>query len=199
LFDPNLSTIGYFAPDTSYNLKTFSQIASFRKETVAQTLLYLISAMEDYQKSHPNYSGSGGSMNGKSMSEEDVETFISWPQSVICSDGNGGSHPRGYGSFTKILHEYVFRKKIIPLETAIYKMTGLTASYFGIKNRGVLYPGNFADLVLFNPKLVKDNATIKDSHALSDGIEMVWVNGKLVYKNKKSVSNFSGELIRRGE
>ena len=199
LFDPNSSTIGYFAPDTTYNLKTFSEIASIRQETVAQTLLYLISAMEEYQKTHPDYSGSGGSMNGTSMVEEDVETFISWPQAVICSDGNGGSHPRGYGAFTKVLGEYVFKKKIISLETAIYKMTGLTAAYFGIKNRGILYAGNVADLVLFDPKMVKDKATINNSHALSDGIEMVWVNGKIVYKNKESVPNFSGQLIKRGE
>ncbi len=199
LFDPSISTVEYFAPDTHYNLKTFSEIAAIRKETEAQTLLFLIAAMEQYQKEHPNYSGGLGSMNGKSMSEEDVEKFISWPQAVICSDGNGGSHPRGYGAFTRVLYEYVFKKKIIPLETAIYKMTGLTATYFGIKKRGVLYAGNYADLVLFNPNKIKDKATIKDSQALSDGIEMVWVNGKLVYKDQQSIQNFSGNLIRRGE
>jgi N-acyl-D-aspartate/D-glutamate deacylase len=74
-------------------------------------------------------------------------------------------------------------------------MTGLTAAHLGIENRGIIKEGNFADLVLFDPKTVKDNATIQDSKALSDGIRMVWVNGQLIYQKKKPTGKLPGTLI----
>jgi N-acyl-D-aspartate/D-glutamate deacylase len=74
-------------------------------------------------------------------------------------------------------------------------MTGLTAAHLGIKNRGTIQEGNIADLVLFDPKTVKDNSTIQDSKALSDGIQMVWVNGQLIYQKKKATGKLPGTLI----
>ena len=76
-------------------------------------------------------------------------------------------------------------------------MTGQTAAYLGIQERGVIAVGKKADLVLINPKTVNDNATIMNSKALSDGIEMVWVNGQLVYKDQKATGNKPGVLIKR--
>ena len=76
-------------------------------------------------------------------------------------------------------------------------MTGQTAAYLGIQERGVIAVGKKADLVLINPKTVNDKATIMNSKALSDGIEMVWVNGQLVYKDQKATGNKPGVLIKR--
>ena len=76
-------------------------------------------------------------------------------------------------------------------------MTGLTATHLGIIDRGIIAPGKKADLVLFNPDTVKDQAKIGDSQAISVGIEKVWVNGSLVYAQQKSTGKRSGQLIKR--
>ena len=83
------------------------------------------------------------------------------------------------------------------LETAIYKMTGLTAEHLGIKDRGIISNGNYADLVLFDPAKVIDHADIKNGKALSSGIEKVWVNGEIIYQNQKPTGKYPGKLIRR--
>ncbi|MEO8116311.1 MAG: amidohydrolase family protein, partial [Bacteroidota bacterium] len=122
--------------------------------------------------------------------------FFKWSHTNICSDGADGGHPRGYGAFTRFLGRYVREQKIMPLETAIYKMTGLTAEHVGIQNRGILVQGNFADLVLFDPATVIDNSTISNSKALSSGIKIVWVNGKIVYQNQQATKVYSGVFIK---
>jgi N-acyl-D-amino-acid deacylase len=83
------------------------------------------------------------------------------------------------------------------LETAIQKMTSQSAAQTGIKNRGIIAPGYYADLVLFNPETVTDNANIKNSKALSTGIEKVWVNGICVYEQQQSTQKFPGIFIQR--
>jgi N-acyl-D-aspartate/D-glutamate deacylase len=157
----------------------------------------MIKIAEDFNKANPNYTGSVEAIAGKAMSEEDVKVFMAWPEAIICSDGNAGGHPRGYGAFTRVLGKYVREDKIMPLETAIYKMTGQSADFFGFKDRGRIAVGNFADLVLFDPNTVIDQANIKNSHALSTGIDMVWVNGTLVYQAQQSTGKQPGVLIKR--
>jgi N-acyl-D-amino-acid deacylase len=196
LFDADKSVMVYFAPIPAYAGKTVSEIAKERKESAAQTLMSLVAIAEDYSKKHPEANAVEAIM-GKSMDEKDVVNFLAWPQTNICSDGSSGGHPRGYGTFTRVLGRYVREQKIMPLETAIYKMTGLTAEHLGITNRGIIAPGNYADLVLFNPETVVDNADIKNSKALSTGIEMVWVNGELVYQLQKATGKFPGMLIKK--
>ena len=83
------------------------------------------------------------------------------------------------------------------METAVYKMTALTAESLGLQNRGLIKTGYFADLVLFDPNTVKDNANIQNSTALSLGIEKVWVNGQLVYQNQQPTGQFSGVFIKK--
>lgn len=194
LFDPEGSVMVRFAPDSTYKGKTVADIARLRNETPAQTLLYLVNAAETYEKLHPNASGIETIM-GKSMTEKDMIPLLSWAHTNICSDGGNGGHPRGYGSFTRVLDRYVKQLQIMSWETAIHKMTGLAAEHTGIKNRGVVAKGYFADLVLLDPETVKDNANIANPKALSDGILMVWVNGQLVYKNKQFQQQFPGEFI----
>lgn len=197
LFDPSQSYIVQYAPNPSYVGKTLSAIAVERKESDAQTLMSLVAIAAAFKENNPGYKGSIEAIAAKSMNEADVAKFIAWPYSVICSDGNGGGHPRGYGSFSKVLGKYVREDKIISLENAIYKMTGQTAEYLGIKDRGTIAVGKKADLVLLNPATVIDHAAILNSKALSTGIEMVWVNGQLVYQQQKATGKRPGVLIKR--
>ena len=168
-----------------------------RKETPAQTLMYLIAAASEFDKKNPDYQGNTEGIMGKSMDEADLENFLSWPHTNICSDGSWGGHPRGYGAFTRVLGRYVRERKIMSLEMAVYKMTGLAAEHLGIGDRGIIAPGYSADLVLFDPATVQDRATVEHPDALSVGIEKVWVNGKLVYVNQKTTGIYPGVLIKR--
>ncbi len=189
LFDPASSVMVRYPANTTYTGKTVSEIAKLNSETDAQTLLRIIRESEA--------SGKGSTIVATSMSEVDISNFMNWEHTNICSDGAMSGHPRGHGAFTRVLGKYVREQKLMSLEKAIYKMTGLTAEHVGIKNRGLIARGYFADLVLFDPATVKDNATIENSTALSTGVESVWVNGKLVYHEQKPVPNFSGVFVRR--
>jgi N-acyl-D-aspartate/D-glutamate deacylase len=196
VLDVNESVLVQYAPNPTYKGKTISVIAKERNETPAVTLMQLIQIASDFKSSHPDFKGTVEAIAAKGMNDADVANFIKWPYSNICSDGNTGGHPRGYGSFPRILGKYVRDEKVIDLETAIFKMTGLTAAHLGIKDRGLIAPGYFADLVLLDPETVKDNATIQNSKALSTGITSVWVNGQLIYQNQKATGNYPGILIK---
>ena len=196
LFDPEASVLVRFAPDTTYKGKTIADIAKLRNETAAQTLLHLVASAAAYEKKYPDAGGIETIM-GKSMTDDDIIPFLAWSHTNICSDGANGGHPRGYGSFTRLLNYYVKEKKIMTWEAAIHKMTGLSAEHVGITNRGIIAPGYFADMVLIDPVTVKDNANIQNPKALSDGILKVWVNGVLVYQDKTSLQKFPGEFVGR--
>lgn len=197
LFDPSASYLMQYAPIPSYKGKSVTEIGIERNESPAQALMSLIKIAEDFKNANPNYAGGIEAIAGKAMSEEDVKVFMAWPEAIICSDGNAGGHPRGYGAFTRVLGKYVREEKVLPIEKAIYKMTGKSADFFGFKDRGRIAVGHYADLVLLDPNTVKDQANIKNSHALSTGIEMVWVNGTLVYQAQKSTGKQPGVLIKR--
>lgn len=187
LFDPASSVMTSYPPNKAYEGKTVTEIGKLNNETPAQALLRIVSETAE----------TGSSIVATSMSEVDISNFIDWEHSNICSDGTISGHPRGHGTFTRVLGKYVREQKLMPLETAIYKMTGLTAEHVGIKGRGVIVRGNFADLVLFDPATIIDKATITNSTALSTGVEYVWVNGKLVYRNQVAQPNFPGRFIAR--
>jgi N-acyl-D-aspartate/D-glutamate deacylase/CubicO group peptidase (beta-lactamase class C family) len=199
LFDPEKSVVIAFAANAQYAGKTVSDIARLRNEKPSVTLMQLITQAADYEQKHPEAEDRIEGIMGKSMSDEDVVNLLSWAHTNICSDGFGSAsgHPRGYGAFTRVLGKYVREMKIMSLETAIHKMTGLTAEHLGIKNRGIVAPGYYADLVLFNPETVKDNATIQQSDALSSGIEKVWVNGQSVYENQKATGRYPGMFVKK--
>ena len=197
LFDPAGSVLVRFAPNAAYAGKTIAEISKMRNEKPAQTLMALIAQAGDFETKNPNYKGSIETIMGKSMSETDIANFLAWPYTGICSDGGWGGHPRGYGAFTRVLGNYVRNTKTLSLEMAVYKMTALTAESLGLQNRGLIKTGYFADLVLFDPNTVKDNANIQNSTALSLGIEKVWVNGQLVYQNQQPTGQFSGVFIKK--
>lgn len=108
-----------------------------------------------------------------------------------------GAHPRGFGTFPRILGKYVRQDRTIPLEFAIRKMTSLPASRFGIQDRGVLRPGAFADIVVFDPNTIIDNATYENPTQLASGITYVMVNGVLVMNDRKLTGARPGRAIRR--
>lgn len=195
LVDPAGTYLVRFAPQPEYAGKSLTAIAGLRGETPAKTLLWLLAEADAYEAAHPEASVEG--VMGKAMSEEDVMNFLAWPHTNICSDGSTEGHPRGYGAFTRVLGRYVREKQLFDLETAIYKMTGLSAEHTGIQGRGIIAPGYYADLVLFDPETVKDNAAIGNNKALSTGIESVWVNGKIVYFGGKATGLLPGRLLRR--
>jgi N-acyl-D-amino-acid deacylase len=196
LIDPEKSILAAYDANPTYAQKSIGDIARLRQETPAKTLMALVADAEKFEAQKGNEEAWEAIM-GKSMTESDVIDFLTWGHTNICSDGFAGGHPRGYGAFARVLGKYVREQKIMNLETAIYKMTGLTAEHLGIKNRGIITPNYFADLVLFNPETVKDNATIQNPTALSTGIELVWVNGEIVYQNQKATGKFSGRFLKR--
>ncbi len=197
VFDATASVLVQFAPVPVYKGKTIAAIAQERKETPAVTLIELIKLASKFKTANPNFKGTVEAIAAKGMSDQDVSAFISWSYSNICSDGNTGGHPRGYGSFPRVLGKYARDEQLMPLETAIFKMTGLTAEHLGIQDRGLIAVGNYADLVLLDPATVNDNSTIQNSKALSTGIEMVWVNGQLIFQEQKATGKLPGVLIKK--
>lgn len=196
LFDPAQSVLVQFAANPSYAGKTVGEVARLRQRTNAQTLMDLVAEASAFSE-NAGGSGSVEGIMGKSMDEPDVVNLLSWPHTNIGSDGAMTGHPRGYGAFTRVLGRYVRDQKIMPLETAIYKMTGLTAEHLGFADRGLIAPGYLADLVLFDPATVSDNAAIGNNTALSSGIQLVWVAGQPVYRSGEATGNRPGVFIGR--
>jgi N-acyl-D-amino-acid deacylase len=178
--------IAGFRPDESYVGKTLAQISELRGTDDITTTMALLSEAN----------GSVGVI-ARSMSEPDIEDLIAWPFSNICTDGGlRGRHPRGFGSFTRVLGLYVRERNLLTVEEAVRKMTSLPAANMGIADRGLIQPGYYADLVLFDPDLVSDRATIEAPNETSDGIHMVWVNGVLVYETDGTTGSYPGQVLR---
>jgi N-acyl-D-amino-acid deacylase len=179
-----------YSPEPALVGKSLAEISKEKGTDPAAELLDLIarSQGEDDRQS----------IMGRGMVEKDIDALIVWPFAAICSDGSLDSlHPRGRGAFTKVLRSYVREKKLLSLEEAIRKMTGLSAHNVGIADRGEIRPGAFADLVLFDPATVADRSTFEDPKALSVGIGKVWVNGVPVWQDGKASGEFPGRTIRR--
>ncbi len=138
------------------------------------------------------------------MSDEDVERIMQHPQTMIASDGRlslpgeGVPHPRGYGTFPRVLGRYVREKKVLPLETAIHKMTLMPARRLGLTDRGRIAEGAHADVVIFNPATVRDTATFEQPHQYPEGISFVIVNGVVTVDSGKLTPARGGRLLRRG-
>ena len=134
---------------------------------------------------------------GTSMSEDDVRWFIARPEIMFCSDGElHGAHPRGAGAFPRILGHYVREEKVLPLDLAIRKMTGLPATKIGLRDRGRIAKGYVADLVLFDPAVVIDRATIEHPEAPPLGIPGVMVSGEWVVDGGRITGRHPGVVLR---
>lgn len=138
------------------------------------------------------------------LDEEDLRRIMQHEQTMIASDGrlvrpgDGHPHPRWYGTFPRVLAHYVRDEQVLSLETAIRKMTLLPAKRLGLSDRGVIADGAFADLVLFDPARVADQATFEDPHQYPVGIEYVFVNGRQAVVNGEFYDIRSGRVLRRG-
>ncbi len=145
----------------------------------------------------------GVSVVTKAMSEDDVANIMRYPNTAIASDGgvvefgDGRPHPRNYGTNARVLNEYVRLRKILTLEDAVRKMTSLPAQIFQFKDRGLVREGYAADLVLFDPEMVRDNATFGKPHQYSTGFDIVLVNGKLAVDNGQLSAERGGKPLVR--
>ncbi len=134
---------------------------------------------------------------GTSMSEDDVRWFIAHPEIMFCTDGSlQGAHPRGAGSFPRILGHYVREQQVLSLPLAIHKMTGLPAARLGLTDRGRIAPGHHADLVVFDPATVIDRSTVEDPLAAPEGIPAVMVNGQWVVRDGLMTGERPGRVLR---
>ena len=187
--------LGHYEPNPSYAGKTVAEISKLRGTDSITTLIDLIRDSEAMRKRTGH---SSESVIGTSMVEPDVELIMKWPYTNLSTDGSlDGPHPRGYGAFPRFLGRYVRERKVMPLEEAVHRMTSLAAEHMGIKDRGRITPGMFADLVLFDPATVIDRATPADPHLVSVGIARVWVNGAEVFADGKTTTARPGKVIRR--
>lgn len=139
----------------------------------------------------------GAAVIGYGMTESDVKEFYQTPWVMVSSDGGIGSrHPRGTGTFPRVLGRFVRENKWLSLESAIRKMSGMPAARLGLKDRGIIKKGMKADLVLFDPKTVLDTATFVDPQVLSTGINSVFVNGLKVWDGTKTTGNLPGSVLK---
>jgi dihydroorotase/N-acyl-D-amino-acid deacylase len=137
------------------------------------------------------------------LDEQDVRRIMVHPQTMIASDGrlstpgDGHPHPRAYGTFPRVLGEYVRNQKLLSLETAVFKMTGMPARRLGLTDRGVLKVGAMADVVVFDARTVKDQSTFAEPHQYPVGIETVIVNGAVAVRGGKATGVKAGRVLRR--
>ena len=190
LLSPDDVLLPDFLPEPAYNGLTLAEIAEVRGADVETTLMDLLKA--------DTAMGGESPMIGFAMDEPDIEAIMAWPHTVICSDGGlDGSHPRGFGAFTRFLAHYVRDRDVVPLEEGIRKMTSLSAQHLGIAERGTIREGYYADLVLFDPATVIDRSTYDEPHIPSARIEKVWVNGEVVFDGGEATGNRPGRTVRR--
>jgi N-acyl-D-amino-acid deacylase len=187
--------LGRYEPNPAYAGKTVAEISKMRGTDSITTLIDLIRESEAMRVKTGR---STQSVIATSMVEPDVERILRWPHSNLSTDGSlDGPHPRGFGAFPRFLGVYVRERKVMSLEEAVHRMTALAAEHMGIRDRGRLTPGMYADLVLFDPSKVIDRATPQQPHLTSVGIERVWVNGGEVYVDGKTTAARPGMIIKR--
>ncbi|WP_022728309.1 N-acyl-D-amino-acid deacylase family protein [Fodinicurvata sediminis] len=134
------------------------------------------------------------------MSEDDVRRIITYPSTMIGSDGipyGAHPHPRLWGTFPRVLGSYARDLELMPLETAVHKMTGLAASTFGLNDRGLIVEGAFADIVLFDAERVADTATYEEPISPAIGIELVLVNGSIALDHGSMSETRAGHVVLR--
>jgi len=184
-----------YDPEPAWAGKTLAEIAAGRGEEPAVTLLELLRRAEA-RRLETGDAGEG--IIGTSMTEADLERLLAWPHTNICTDGAlDGSHPRGYGTYPRILGRYVRDRGVLTLVEAVRRMTGLAAAHMGFGDRGLVRAGMAADLVLFDPATIADRATTDEPHALSVGIEKVWVGGGIVFDGGHATAARPGRVLRR--
>jgi N-acyl-D-amino-acid deacylase len=140
--------------------------------------------------------------------EDDMRTFLAHPLAMVGSDGSAIApygpfaatkpHPRFYGTYPRVLGRYVREFSVLSLEDAVRKMSGLPAERFGLRDRGVIAEKMMADVVVFDPVTIVDQATFEDPHAYPVGISHVLVSGQVVVDNGEHTGKLPGRVLRAG-
>jgi N-acyl-D-amino-acid deacylase len=136
------------------------------------------------------------------MDEDDVQRILAFDETMVGSDGipvGEKPHPRLWGTFPRVLGHYSRDVGLFPLETAVWKMTGLTARNFGLKDRGTLKVGQAADIVVFDAKSVRDAATYSNPTLAAEGIDAVIVNGAVTWRSGAHAGARQGQVLTRNE
>ncbi|MEQ1517949.1 MAG: D-aminoacylase, partial [Usitatibacteraceae bacterium] len=175
--------------------KTLTEIAKLRGQSPEDTMIDLV--IEDNSRVGVAYF---------LMSEKNVRRQLALPWMTFGSDEGGyapegaflksNPHPRAYGNFARLLGRYVRDEKLLPMENAIYKLSGLAADHLSIQDRGRLKRGNFADVVVFDPATIQDHATFDKPQQFATGVEQVFVNGIHALKNGEATRLPSGRFVR---
>ena len=189
--------IANYPPNIEYNGMNLAQITNSKglkatPQNAAEVLMELV------------YDG-GGSGIYHCLNEDDVKRIMAHPQVMHASDGstiefgNAQPHPRNYGTYPRILGKYVRDQGVITLAEAIRKMTTLPASILGLKNRGKIEKSYWADIVIFDPEKIIDNATWEKPHQYPSGILWVIVNGSISINNGKLSNQLYGKILKHHE
>ncbi|HJY37776.1 MAG TPA: amidohydrolase family protein, partial [Steroidobacteraceae bacterium] len=181
-------TIANFAPNQRYEQQTIEQLA--RTEQIDPVQMFIKIIREG------NAANDDAMVIAKSMTEADIELFYKQPWVMVASDGGiDGAHPRGAGTFPRVLGRFVREKHWLTLPDAVRKMTSLPAQRMGLRDRGTLREGTFADLVLFDPQTVIDRATFAKPQELPVGIQTVFVNGEMVWNDGRPTGSKPGRVL----
>ena len=183
-------TITDFSPHPAYAQQTLEELAQAQGITPVAMFVRIIR--------EGDAASTEANVNVQSMSEADIKTFYRQPWVMVASDGGiGGKHPRGAGTFPRVLGRFVREKHWLTLPEAIRKMTSLPAQRLGWKDRGTIRESAFADLVLFDPTTVIDRATFAEPGRLATGIETVFVNGIPVWNGGRATDQRPGRVLPR--
>ncbi|MDT7603905.1 MAG: dihydroorotase [Acidobacteriota bacterium] len=194
LKDYDFAVVASYRPNPAFNGKSIAQITleTKKKKDVDSQIEQMLEM----------YAAGGAGMIYHSMNEQDVQTIMREPFTMIASDsgvlrlGEGVPHPRGYGNNARVLGHYVRELKIITLEDAIRKMTSLPAQSFHLADRGLLREGFAADVVVFDDQQISDRATFAEPHQYPVGLSYVIVNGQVVLAGGQMMKARPGAALR---
>ncbi len=130
------------------------------------------------------------------MTEEDIGLLMSQPWCMTGSDGSAG-HPRKYGTYPRKFRKYVLEDSVLSFGRAIVASSGQVAETFKIKDRGQIKEGYFADIVIIDPKTIRDNATFEKPEQIASGIDYVFVNGRIAIDNGRYNGVLAGQILKR--
>jgi len=194
LSDLSFAVVASYRPDSSLNGLSMKQVASRLRGSD--------SADAQFEAARVMMLQGGASMVYHFMSDDDVDRIMRHPEVGIASDssvltmGEGVPHPRGYGNNARVLGEYVRRRRVIPIEEAIRKMTSLPAEHFKFERRGLVKVGYAADVTVFDASTIADAATFEKPHAYAEGIPFVIVNGVVVVRKGEHTGASPGQVLK---
>jgi len=187
---PATLVVSDYSANRSYEGLTLEQIAQRSDRTVDAVIVGIIR------------NGDAGLVSFN-MSDADIELIMRQPWTMTCTDGDlraegdGKPHPRGYGAFVRKLAVYVRQRGVLTLSDAVRSMTSLPASVYGLKDRGMLAPGTWADVIVFDPAAISDRATYSAPQRLATGMAYVIVNGVIAIDDGRPAGTTSGRMLQR--